>query len=571
MTTSAAHSPRPTGRGAPGASGQGWLYGPIPDLLLGCGVGSIAVTAALAWWGAGVRALIPGALLVLVFSLPHYGATLLRVYELPAERRKYALFAVWATLFIGVSFVVGLQSALLGSLILTLYLTWSPWHYTGQNYGIFLMLLGRRGVAISVLTKRLIYASFILSYVLAFLAIHGVERSANYAPVTYAGTVFYLMPLGIPRAVAGPLLIAVAGAYAFTLAFGVTLLWRVSSLRQIAPSLVLAFTQSLWFSVPVLLRFSGVTEGSPAVLEIYSAYGFLWIASAHAIQYLWITTYYATNAQDRAARVRFLSKAALAGFAIWTVPVLVFAPGLLGSLPHEAGLALLVAAVVNLHHFVLDGVVWKLRDGRVSRVLLRGSASEGGSATPGASSKRHWVRKTVWAVGGACVVVGLLTLWLEADFRRSLASGDLDGAANTLQRMTWLGRDGPDRRTRLGRHLASRGEYRRAQIQFQRSVALHPTPEAWRSLGLLNEQSGDLRRALGAYQAALRLDDRDGRAWYSSGLTRAKLGDFELAVEELEHAAELAPGEKLIHASLERARRSLAKSREQPPARSPPR
>jgi len=351
----------------------------------------------------------------------------------------------------------------------------------------------------------------------------------------------------------------------------VILLWRVSSLRQIAPSLVLAFTQSLWFSVPVLLRFSGVTEGSPGVLEIYSAYGFLWIASAHAIQYLWITTYYATNAQDRAARVRFLSKAALAGFAIWTVPVLVFAPGLLGSLPHEAGLALLVAAVVNLHHFVLDGVVWKLRDGRVSRVLLRGSASEGVPAPAGATSERHWVRKTVWAVGGACVVVGLLTLWLEADFRRSLASGDLDGAGNTLQRMTWLGRDGPDRRTRLGRHLASRGEYRRAQIQFQRSVALHPTPEAWRSLGLLNEQSGDLRRALGAYQAALRLDDRDVRAWYSSGLTRTKLGDFELAVEELEHAAELAPGEKLIHASLERARRSLAKSREQPPARSPPR
>ena len=571
MTTSSAHSPRLTTGAAPAAPGQGWLYGPIPDLFLGCGLGSILVTAALAWWGAGVRALIPGALLVLAFSLPHYGATLLRVYELPAERRKYALFAVWATLLIGVSFVVGLQSALLGSLILTLYLTWSPWHYTGQNYGIFLMLLGRRGVAVSSRTKRLIYASFILSYAMAFLAIHGVEQSANYAPVTYAGTVFYLMPLGLPQAVAGPLLIAVAGAYALTLASGVILLWRVSSLRQIAPSLVLAFTQSLWFSVPVLLRFSGVTEGSPAALEIYSAYGFLWIASAHAIQYLWITTYYATNAQDRVARVRFLSKAALAGFAIWTVPVLLFAPGLLGSLPHEAGLALLVAAVVNLHHFVLDGVVWKLRDGRVARVLLRGSASEPVSTTPGAPSERHWVRGTVWAVGGACVVVGLLALWLEADFRRSLASGDVDGAATSMQRMTWLGRDGPDRRTRLGRHLASRGNYRRARIQFQRSIDLYPTPEAWRALGLLNEQSGDWQRALGAYQAALRLDDRDVRAWYASGMARTRLGDFKHAVEELEHAVHLAPGEKLISLSLERARRSLAESREEPPARSPPR
>ena len=78
-----------------------------------------------------------------------------------------------------------------------------------------------------------------------------------------------------------------------------------------------------------------------------------------------------------------------------------------------------------------------------------------------------------------------------------------------------------------------------------------------------------MRRALAAYQAVLALDDGDARAWYSSGLMRSKLGDFKQAVQELEHAAELAPSEKLISVSLVRARRSLEESREQSSAGSP--
>jgi hypothetical protein len=44
-------------------------------------------------------------LLVLLFSTPHYGATILRVYEQRAERRRYAVFSVWATLAIAAWFV----------------------------------------------------------------------------------------------------------------------------------------------------------------------------------------------------------------------------------------------------------------------------------------------------------------------------------------------------------------------------------------------------------------------------------------------------------------------------------
>ena len=61
-----------------------WLRGPSSDLLLGCGLGYAGIFALLALVGAQVESVLPVSVipLVLLFlSIPHYGATLLRVYE----------------------------------------------------------------------------------------------------------------------------------------------------------------------------------------------------------------------------------------------------------------------------------------------------------------------------------------------------------------------------------------------------------------------------------------------------------------------------------------------------------
>jgi hypothetical protein len=560
MTTSGSASRSP-------ASG-GWLFGPAPDLILGCGLGSMAVMASLAVWGASsVSALIPGAVLVLLFSLPHYGATLLRVYELPEDRHKYSFFALWCTLAIAGSFIAGLHHAFFGSLILTLYLTWSPWHYTGQNYGIFLILLGRRGVVVAPLAKRLVYASFILSYVLAFLAIHGVERPDNYAPVSYAGTVFQLIPLGLPSLISTPLLYVTAAAYAMSLIGAVVLLLRAGSLAQIAPSLLLFGTQAMWFSVPVLGRFLGSDGTTQALSGIYNAYGFLWIASAHSLQYLWVTTYYSNSSGERSARsgvlskrLRYLASVAFAGFAIWTIPVLIFAPGVLGSLPHESGLALLVAATVNLHHFVLDGVVWKLRDGRVAQILLKSGAPPATGAPPSTPQRGvSWASRTLWATGILCVGVGLFASWEdEVGFRRSLAAGNTVRARAAVERLALLGRDGPKRRTQLGRELAKNGQLRAAGIQFARGLELHPTADSWKAMALLNEQNSRWSEAARAYEAAAALDPLDPTVQYKRGLSWLEAGDPARAVPAFEQAAKLAPEQRLIQLSLARARREAA-------------
>jgi Flp pilus assembly protein TadD len=314
-------------------------------------------------------------------------------------------------------------------------------------------------------------------------------------------------------------------------------------------------------------------SATQAVSGIYSAYGFVWIAAAHSVQYMWITSYYATatSSGNRAEtpgdssswpRLRYLVSIAFAGFAIWTIPVLIFAPGVLGSLPHESGLALLVAASVNLHHFVLDGVVWRLRDGRVAQVLLRRRDPAIATAAESLPTRGvSWPSRALWATGALCVALGLFALWEEdVGFRSPLASGDVVRARTAVDRLALIGRDGPKRRTRLGRELAKNGQYRAARIQFARALELQPTADGWGAMALLHEQGLEWVAAARAYQAAAVLDPASPTLRYKTGLCWLEAGEPARAIPALEAAAALAPDEKLIRLSLARARREAARA-----------
>jgi len=80
-----------------------------------------------------------------------------------------------------------------GSILFTLYLTWSPWHYTAQNYGVALMFLGRRGIEVDPRTKRLLRLSLLLSFWISFLYMHG---PSTYSP--FLGIHVQFLSLGLP-------------------------------------------------------------------------------------------------------------------------------------------------------------------------------------------------------------------------------------------------------------------------------------------------------------------------------------------------------------------------------------
>jgi tetratricopeptide (TPR) repeat protein len=536
-----------------------WLFGPATDLLLGCGLGYGVLFLLQLFAGPQMQRVFPleyQPLLAVMLGMPHYGATLVRVYDRREDRRKYALFSVYATLLLVCAFLVGLRVAAVGSLLVTIYFTWSPWHYSGQNYGIALMFLRRRGVPVPSGVKRLLYASFLLSFGLIVLTLHGADPTASYAPGSHVGTAYRFVSFGIPDSVSNPLFVVCGVAYLATLGAAGFLLSRRASLRDLGPAATILLMQSLWFAAPALARQWGWLSGLAPFAPSEQAYSFIWIAVGHFVQYLWITSYYAATAAPdaRAPHLRFLGKALLAGVAAFLVPQLLFSPQGLGGVPYDFGLGILTASLVNIHHFVLDGAIWKLRDGPIARVLLRSEPEERAQRPLGEARARGWLRPAA-AVAGALVVVAAFGTELETlAYRGAQGRGDLAGSRAAFERLRWLGRESPRQHMALARLSLRGGDDQEARAWLERGVALYPTSEGWKALAGLHAGKGRPKLALDAYREAVALDPSDWQALSGAGVSLLRLGRPEEARELLERAVAAAPDRPEIARLLERAK-----------------
>jgi hypothetical protein len=521
-------------------------------MALGTGLLYVPLFVALALSGNSVPAVfLP--LVALAFSTPHLGATLLRVYETPESRRAYYFFAVWGTLVIAATFLVGLHVYVVGSILVTFYLTVVPWHFTGQNYGIALIFLRRCGFEVAPTLKRYIYASFLLPYVLWILALHGDQPgTAEYAPLWTAGTVYRFLSVGVPGSVQGPAVMAVAIAYVWVVAECVVRLLKLGSLRDVLPTLALMTTQSLWFAAPILSRIWIAAEDMGPLAPGAAGYTFVWISTFHGVQYLWITTYYARRQRPGVRTPSYLLKALLAGSAIYGFPLLLLAPGALGRLPYDSGLYLMVAGALNVHHVMLDGVIWKLRHTRVANVLIRGAES---TPIAAATPQRSWIRPWIWASGAISVALTLAaTAENEFGVRPALEMGDPERLEIAAERLKWMGRDNQEIRSRLGAMLLERGDTAGAVRELERSLALRPSAVAWLNLGVERERAGRVAHALEAYEAALTLDPDDVTSLYYAGRASLRTGRVHRARELLGRAAELEPERDDIRRSLDAAR-----------------
>ncbi|MGH7338226.1 MAG: tetratricopeptide repeat protein, partial [Myxococcota bacterium] len=362
------------------------------------------------------------------------------------------------------------------------------------NYGLSLLFLRRREIEIPSGAKRLLYASFLLSTVLAVLPLHTALPSVSYAlEVTGPSATYPRLRVGVPSDVARWILVVAAIAYAGCLLKVAVVLRRVASWRELAPAALLVATQALWFSIPTLVQSASADSANVLVLTA------VWINVAHGIQYLWITSHYARRERSDVRLAPYLAKATLAGSLLNFVPALLLAPALFGTVPFDAGLAALIASVANLHHFILDGAIWKLRDGRVARVLLRTAPREDG--VPLFTHSRSWLGPAILAVG----VVGLAVNGFDTHQRRLLAQPGVDVATAhaALDRLAWIAREPPAAHVELGRELLQRGNHVGALKEFHRALELGPDARAWSGIGALHELSGRMAEALAAYEAAL--------------------------------------------------------------------
>lgn len=531
-------------------AGGGWLFGGATDWLLGAGLGYVISLPILAWltqaWGLSAWPTAVFLLFSLFISGPHYGATILRVYEQRADRRRYAIFAVWITIALCGLFVAGLNFVWMGSMLVTLYATWSPWHFSGQNYGVAVMFLRRRGVPFEPLAKRFLYASFVLAFALSFLVMHGQSATLSNASVPIGElSNFQFVSMGISKEVIQFLLPIVVGAYAFVVGGTFVLLTRNARLLDLGPVACLMLVQSLWFAIPAALP---VLTGKP-----FSGLAFtiIWISAAHGLQYLWVSYYYARGAEPSIRLPSYFARILMAGSTVTIFPSLLFAPGVLGSIPWDNGLAILLISIVNLHHFILDGAIWKLRDGKVARFLLRDGESQ--LAESSAREERvAWFRPAMALLGVISLAVALMDGW-EREININKSGGDVDKVIAVSNRLAWIGRDTPMLHTQIGRHLAATNRPFESIEHFEKSLAMFPTTAAWAGLG--NVYAGQLQwaEASDAYANAARMNPNSPALLAQLGKAYLAGGQARLARQAFERAQRLAPESAQVRADLMRA------------------
>jgi hypothetical protein len=390
-----------------------------------------------------------------------------------------------------------------------------------------MLFLRRNGVVVDAVARRALQLSFVLSFLLVFLALHRTAGGSQQADGGVQGTIYELTTLGLTRPLAAWLGAAICVASVGCLAvFG----WRTraAGLRRLGAGLCVVLTQALWFTVPM----AAVLFGWPLPIDPLSpenrAYSFMWIASGHFLQSLWITCFFAVGRAGPAGILSFYGRTLLAGGALWFLPLIVFAPGYLGPVPFGMGLAILTTAVVNLHHFALDGVVWKLREGRVARILLRDAPPVERAAPTGV---RPWARRFAW-VGSALVLASAVAAMAERGALQAAAgAADIEGIERSAARLARLGRASPLHDVAVARAHLLRGHHEAALESLDRADALFPTAASQRLRAETFVRERRFRDALAAWDAALELDPTDAAAWRGGVQALESLGEHDLARE----------------------------------------
>ena len=311
---------------------------------------------------------IPTLALFLVFNFPHFAATNWRLYRTAGNARQFPVTA-WGLPALFVALVAaGLRHpALVAPALIGLYYLWSPFHYSGQTLGITLLYGRRSGFEIGR-AERLGLSIFVYAaFVNAFAALDRSDADLSFYGIEYPR-------FGLPAWI-GPatLALVVAGGGLFL----ARVAQRALHTRRLPPLALLmpAAAHLVWFVV-------AKRTNTPLFLAL--------VASFHSLQYLLVA--WAVQIQERRAETRapstrdfvLLQSLKWAAGNVGLGLLLFLALPWVVSRTVDTGLPTpvvfgIVWAALNVHHFFVDGVIWKLRRPGVAGTLAAPRA-EGGQA-----------------------------------------------------------------------------------------------------------------------------------------------------------------------------------------------
>lgn len=515
-----------------------WIYSPWLDLIVGCGAWSaplmllayVSVASSTLQWSIAFYAL------ALFFNYPHYMATVYRAYHRAEDFEKYRFFTVHTTLLVLVTVVVSHLWFRALPFLFTIYLTWSPWHYSGQNYGIFMMFARRAGAQPSNNERRALYAAFLLSYAILFLNFHTGPSSDP-----------LFVSLAIPGAVSSQAQIVLAVAFVACSAYGLSSLIGQAGWRSMVPSLTLFSTQFVWFLLPTVLSL-GERFRVPQ-----SRYSTGVLAVMHSAQYLWITSYYAHREADAEGRRDWRPLAYFAVLIVGGIALFIPGPWIASHIFHFdfTRSFLIFTALVNIHHFILDGAIWKLRDGRIASLLLnsqsRVSAAASNAGTNFAAAFRWLVGPRPGAHALRVTAAVALLAWGTVDQVRYYFVLHDDNLPD-LQHAAALNSYDTTLEMRLAHKELDAGQPEQALAAWKRAMQANPADPAPRN-ELLKYLTDNKRfeEAYNVTRVAAQHAPRDPQLLLNNGILAQQLGHNEDALRSWEKAVALDPSQADTH------------------------
>lgn len=383
--------------------------------------------------------------------------------------------------------------------------------------------------------RRALQLGFLASYLMLLVGFH---TGASSDPL--------ILSLGLGAKLALGARIALGGMFLVLSLFALARLLRRFETRAMVAPLALLLTQFLWFVLPTLVE---LASGTQIPQTRYSS-GIL--AVLHSTQYLWVTSYYARREAKASGETAWSASKYFAILLIGGIALFIPGPWLVSYIfRYDFTVSFLIfTALVNIHHFILDGAIWKLRDARIAAVLVDDGGRIGAAAPPGAlrgASIRHWLARG--ATPGRVLRVSLaavLIVWGlfdqahyflstdESDLSRLLRAaalnpydsslqmriaradaraGKLDESVEALTRAVAANPRNPLTQHARARALLDSRRYAEAYEQYRQMLAVIPRdPDALVNFGVLASQLGRLEEAMESWQKAVAVDSAQASA-----------------------------------------------------------
>ncbi len=294
------------------------------------------------------------AFLAIVGNWPHFAATNWRLYHSRDNYSQYPLtaFAVPA-LMVLVAIASFVSPTGVAPYFVKIYMLWSPYHFAGQTMGLTAVYARRSGFLLGR-NERLALSGFVFGS-FAFL---NISADIGHAQRSFFG-------INYPRLGLPPVTETIAGVimYACGAAFIAMIIKHCVQSKKMVPPIVLlpAITQFIWF-VP----------GS-RLPQFYEFVPFF-----HSVQYLLIA--WSMQLKERMdskgitpspayawkESIRWYAAVLFLGYVLFKL-----GPQLASTLGYNINFtAPIFITAVSLHHFFVDGVIWKLRNPQVASPLL---------------------------------------------------------------------------------------------------------------------------------------------------------------------------------------------------------